>query len=440
MQNPGIKEKKSARWCFGSQAISTSARDARQGNKKPKNKMGVKEREIMNVLTLLDSPWAILPEKLLEIQAVYGAHLRGEQIDIAGVEAKLGKQLNNSKSLGYTIINGVAVIPIEGVISKRMNLFSQISGGVSTQMLQSDFAAALADPMAHSILLLIDSPGGSIDGLQQAADDIRAGRGVKPVYAFADGLMASAAYWIGSAAEKVFSASDTTAVGSIGVIAKHVDYSKAQEKDGVKVTDVYAGKYKALGSKNAPLSNEGRAMIQAQVDHAYSVFVDAVAKNRGVSAQTVLDKMADGRVFFGKQAVDAGLVDGISSMADIISQLTQRQASVEAIAAGNQAVAAVIASEITQSSEKHAAKPDQPAATNPVTATEISNYVAKQASLGRKVSYSQAAAHIARRDATNNPGAMADRISDYVAEQRKMGNRVSFAEAAAHIESNEKRG
>jgi capsid assembly protease len=289
----------------------------------------------MNILQVLNSPWAILPEKLLEIQAIYVAHVRGEQIDIAAIEARLGKPLNNNnKSVGYKIQDGVALLPIEGVISKRMNLFSQISGGVSTQLLQSDFAAAMEDPMAHSILQLVDSPGGGIDGLQQAANGIFAARGVKPVYAFADGLMASAAYWLGSAAEKVFSASDTTAVGSIGVIAQHVDYSKAQEKDGVKVTDIYAGKYKALGSKNAPLSDEGRAEIQSQVDHAYSVFVEAVARNRGVDAQTVLSKMADGRVFFGKQAVDAGLVDGISSVPDIIDQLNRRHRGASTVAPG----------------------------------------------------------------------------------------------------------
>jgi capsid assembly protease len=277
----------------------------------------------MNILDVLNSPWVIAEEKLLEIQAIYAAHVRGEQIDIATVEAKLGKPLNNNKAVGYKVQDGVALLPIEGVISKRMNLFSQISGGVSTQILQSDFAQALADPMAHSILLLIDSPGGSVDGIQQAADDIRSARDVKPVYAFADGSMNSGAYWLGSAAEKVFSASDTTAVGSIGVIAKHVDYSKAQENEGVKVTTIRAGKYKALGSQGEPLTDDGLAIMQAQLDHVYSVFVNAVASNRGVDVQTVLSKMAEGRVFLGKQAVDAGLVDGLASVSDIIGQLNQ---------------------------------------------------------------------------------------------------------------------
>jgi signal peptide peptidase SppA len=391
----------------------------------------------MNILSVLNSPWAILPEKLLDIQAIYAAHLLGEKIDITAIEAKLGKPLNNNnKSLGYTIIDGVAVIPIDGVISKRMNLFTQISGGVSTQLLQSDFAAALEDPLAHSILLLIDSPGGSIDGLQQAADDIRAARGVKPVYAFADGLMASAAYWIGSAAEKVFSASDTTAVGSIGVIAKHTDYSKSQERDGLKVTDIYAGKYKAVGSPDAPLSDEGRAVLQSQVDHAYSVFVDAVAKNRGVPTRTVLDKMADGRIFIGKQAVEAGLVDGIASMPEVIAQLTKRRSD---------SLAGISAAAVQPERTDHVSSPVLVAAgreENKVIdvkdrAGEISDYVKKQAALGNQISFAAAAARIEEK---NQTGAMAWKISNYVAEQRKIGNRVSYAEAAAHIESMGKSG
>jgi capsid assembly protease len=443
----------------------------------------------MDILGVLNSPWAILPEKLLEIQAIYGAHLRGEHIDIAAIEAKLGKPLNNNKSLGYSIIGGVAIVPIEGVISKRMNLFTQISGGVSTQLLQNDFAAALGDPLADSILLLVDSPGGSIDGLQQAADDIRAGRSVKPIYAFADGTMASAAYWIGSAAEKVFSASDTTAVGSIGVIAKHTDYSKAQEKDGIKVTDIYAGKYKALGSPNAPLSDEGRATIQAQVDHAYSVFVDAVAKNRGVSTRTVVGKMADGRVFFGKQAVEAGLVDGIASMPEVITQLTKRhgeslagmsaaaaqpesaheaQPILEAVreenkqvdvkdlagkisayvaeqaAMGNQVSYAQAAAHVDRSSQSVAPmlatitpnREKKKAVDVQGMAGKITDYVKKQAALNNRVSYAEAASHIE----DTGPHATAEKINDYVAEQRRRGNRMSFAEAAAHIESEEKRG
>ena len=96
----------------------------------------------MKVIDVLDSPWAIIPEKLAEIRDIYATHLRGEKIDIAAVEAKIGKPLNNEQE-GYVVQDGTAVLSIEGVISKKMNLFSRISGGTSTQLLGRDFAEAL---------------------------------------------------------------------------------------------------------------------------------------------------------------------------------------------------------------------------------------------------------------------------------------------------------
>lgn len=276
----------------------------------------------MKVIDVLDSPWAIIPEKLSEIQEIYATHLRGEKIDIAAVEARLGKPMDNERD-GYTVDGGTAIIPIEGVISKKMNLFSRISGGTSTQMLGKYFADAMADPDVHSILLAIDSPGGTVDGTQALADQVFAARGKKPVVAVADGMMASAAYWIGSAADKVYTSGDTTAVGSIGVVAQHVDYSQREKNAGIKVTEITAGKYKRIASEHEPLTEEGKFDIQQKVDHLYSVFVDNVARHRGVDSQSVADGMANGKLFLGKQALKAGLVDGVSTQTAIVAQLNQ---------------------------------------------------------------------------------------------------------------------
>jgi signal peptide peptidase SppA len=177
----------------------------------------------------------------------------------------------------------------------------------------------------HSIILAIESPGGEVDGTQAAADVIRSVRGKKPIVTLVDGLAASAGYWLGSAADKVYITGDTAMVGSIGVVMTHTDYSQAEKARGVNVTEITAGKYKRIASEHAPLSQEGRASIQDMVDHIYSVFVDAVAQSRGVSADTVHEKMADGRVFLGKQAIDAGLVDGVSSMDALIADLNQQR-------------------------------------------------------------------------------------------------------------------
>jgi signal peptide peptidase SppA len=284
-----------------------------------------RRRTMMTIPNILNSPWAITPEKLMEMRNVYLSHLRGEKPDLAAIAANIGKPLN-SKRDGYKVESGVAIIPVEGIIAKKMNLLTQISGGTSTQALQQDIADAAADPMVNAIVLLIDSPGGEVDGTQAAANMVRAIRdeGRKPIVAIADGLMASAAYWIGSAAERVYMSGDTDAIGSIGIVAAHTDYSKADEQRGIKVTEITAGKYKRIASQHEPLSDEGRADIQAKVDHLYSVFVDSVASNRGVDTPTVLDKMADGRVFLGKQAIDAGLVDGVSSIPQLVADLNKR--------------------------------------------------------------------------------------------------------------------
>lgn len=276
----------------------------------------------MKLLDILHSPWAIDPAKLIEIQAIYATHLRGDKIDITAVEQRLGRPLANDPKT-YDVVDGVAVLPIEGVIAKRANLFSQISGGVSTELVARDLRAALADPAVHSVILAIDSPGGTVDGTQTLANLVRAGLDVKPIVTLASGTMASAAYWIGSAAKAAYIAESNTIVGSIGVVATHVDVSRAEEARGVKTTEIYAGQYKRIASTYAPLTDAGRQTMQEQVDYMYSIFVSAVAQQRGVSEEKVMKDMADGRVFIGQQAIDAGLVDGVSTLDALVAQLNR---------------------------------------------------------------------------------------------------------------------
>ena len=267
----------------------------------------------MKIIDVLTSPWAIIPEKLYEIQEIYSTHLRGEKIDIAGIEARIGKPLEN-ETQNYDVINDIAVIPIHGVTAKRANMFMRISGGVSTELAGRDIAEALNNPGIKGLILDIDSPGGTVDGTLELANIIFEGRDKKPVVAFSDGIMASAAYWIGSAAHKVYISGDTGQTGSIGVVATHVDYSEREKRMGIKTTEVYAGKYKRVVSQYKPLSKDGKQELQDRVDYLYSVFVDAVARHRGVSSETALKNMADGKVFVGKQGINAGLVDGVSTL------------------------------------------------------------------------------------------------------------------------------
>lgn len=274
----------------------------------------------MNVLEMLNSPWAIQPETLQEMCAIYAAHRNGESNDLKAVEAALGRPLSNEPK-PYTVQDGIALIPIEGVISKRMSLLQQICGGMSYTSLQQDLATALNDPDVSGIILSIDSPGGTVDGVQAAGDAIYAARSQKPIAAYVDGKATSAAYWLGSSASQMYIGSDTDQVGSIGVITQHIDTSNAEHQRGVKITDLAAGRYKAVGTAHAPLSTESRGAIQDHLDQLYGTFVDTVARNRGTDVETALNKMADGRVFVGQKAIDAGLVDGKATLPQLMQRM-----------------------------------------------------------------------------------------------------------------------
>jgi signal peptide peptidase SppA len=287
------------------------------------------------LLDVLSAPWAILPEKLVEITEICSAHMRGDNVDIEAVEAKLGRSLQNERQ-GYDVhAGGVAVIPITGVIAKRMNLFSRISGGASTQLIQRDVKAALNDDTVHSIVLSIDSPGGTVDGTEETADLIASSRDIKPIVAHGDGQMTSGGYWLGAAASRVFLNGATSVTGSIGVVTQHFDRSELDKKIGVKFTDITAGKYKRIAGEHAPLSAEGRAVIQSHLDQIYSVFVDAVARNRGTTPEDVLARMADGKIFIGEQARTAGLIDGFSTISQLVATLNgERRARARAFLGG----------------------------------------------------------------------------------------------------------
>ncbi|CAJ0862159.1 hypothetical protein R77567_01622 [Ralstonia sp. LMG 32965] len=273
----------------------------------------------MRLIDIVNAPWAVTPDMYREVQAIYERHCRGEKIDLKGVEARIGQPLSGA-TRGYDVVGSVAVVPVDGVLAKRMNLMMQISGGTSMQLLAQDIQDAIDDPAVTAVILNIDSPGGTVDGTQELCNITYNARGAKPIIALANGTMASAAYWFGSAADKVFVSSDTAVVGSIGVVTSHIDVSQSEAQRGVKTTEITAGKYKRIASQYEPLSVEGRQSIQDQVDYTYSVFVNDVARNRGTTPELVIENMADGRIFIGQQAVSAGLADGVATLSELIER------------------------------------------------------------------------------------------------------------------------
>jgi len=271
----------------------------------------------MKLLDLITAPWAIAPEKLREIQAIYATHLRGEKIDIDAIEARLGRPLANDQQDYEVRQGGVAVLSLEGVMAPKANLFMRVSGGVSTQMAGQQVESAIADPRVNSLVLSIDSPGGSVFGTPEFGATVRELSSIKPIVTVSEATLASAAYWTGSAANAVYISGPTVQVGSIGVVTSH----SYDPRNAGTTTEITAGKYKRIASGNAPLSKEGLAYMQGHVDHLYSVFVDAVAANRGTTAEQVLANMAEGRIFIGQQAIDHGLVDGFATVDAMVEQL-----------------------------------------------------------------------------------------------------------------------
>lgn len=272
----------------------------------------------MNLIDFLTSPWAIMPEKLLEIQAVYTSHFRGEKINIEAIEAQLGRPLANDQQEYAMREGGIAVLNVAGVISNKANMFTRVSGGASAQLLQKQVESMRADPRVRGVVFDFDTPGGNVLGIPSLAESINALASEKPTVSVSTGTMASAGYWLGSAANAVYISGLTDYVGSIGVVATH-SYDPRQA--AVQTTDITAGKFKRMAADNQPLSKEGKAYMQAQVDEIYRVFVETVAKNRRVDVNAVLENMADGRLFIGQQAIDAGLVDGVSTVDAMVEQL-----------------------------------------------------------------------------------------------------------------------
>lgn len=290
----------------------------------------------MTLLDFITGAWAIEPDKLREIQAIYATHLRGEKIDVAAIEARLGRPLV-SEQQAYTVEpGGVAVLRLSGVIAPKANLFMQVSGGISTQMATKQLESAAVDARVRSIVLAMDTPGGNVIGTPEMAAAVQELATVKPIVTHSDGSLASAGYWIGGAANAIYISGPTVQVGSIGVVVDRTFNPNSTQRE----ESIVAGRYKRLAKSNEPLSDEARAVVQADVDYVYSLFVDAVAQYRGTTAQQVLDRMAEGRVFRGQQAIDAGLVDGVSTLDALVESMAtdpapyaQRRKAVFAVAA-----------------------------------------------------------------------------------------------------------
>ena len=217
----------------------------------------------------------------------------------------------------YERVGDVGVIKISGSLIPGEAGFMRYFGITGYGDIKAAVLEGIADKGAKSLMVYSDSGGGSVAGVEDAEAFIRSASMVKPMNAFSE-FSASAAYWLTSAAGHITAAS-TSINGSLGVIRVVTEYSKAFEKEGITKTVMRAGRYKALGNPYEPLSEDGKAEIQAKLDDLYQLFMGTVARNRGTTAIIADQVMGQGREFLGKRGLDAGLVDAIGDLEDALA-------------------------------------------------------------------------------------------------------------------------
>ena len=212
----------------------------------------------------------------------------------------------------------IAVISILGTLVRRTGAMDAASGLTSYASISAQIDAAINDPNVDAVLLDIDSPGGEAGGAFDLADEIVSARSTKPIWAVANDDAFSAAYAIACSAERIY-LTRTGGVGSIGVIALHVDQTQRDALDGYRYTAIYAGDRKNDLSPHLPLSNEASTALQTEVDRLYEMFVSTVATNRGLDAQAVRDTQAG--LFYAGDAIEAGFADAIGTADDALRAL-----------------------------------------------------------------------------------------------------------------------
>jgi signal peptide peptidase SppA len=254
-----------------------------------------------------DRPWAITRRAI-------GAMIRAARHpDLEAVAARIGQPVDGGR--GVENHNGTAVMDIRGPLFRYRSIWTWLLGGTSVEEAALDLHAALDDPTVNRIVLAINSPGGQIDGINELANMIRAANGTKPVTAYVDGLAASGAYWLASAAGKIV-ADETSQLGSIGVLATVVDDRDAEEKRGVKRFDIVSSQSPL--KRTDPATDEGRAQLQEMVDAMAKVFIEKVAKFRGTSEEKVARDFGRGAVLPARAAVGAGMADSLGSLEAVI--------------------------------------------------------------------------------------------------------------------------
>lgn len=270
------------------------------------------------------TPWALDPAIHAQMEMILDRWASGTKLSAEQISAAVGPSpqvaADRRAQMAQAGGGAVAVIPVYGVLTHRAHAKAISTPMTSTEELSAQVRAAVADPDISSIVLDVDSPGGSVFGVQEVADTIFTLRGAKPIIGVANAQAASGAYWILAQADEVV-ITPSGAVGSIGAFMAHDDKSEKYAKDGVKRTYVHAGKYKVEGNDTGPMEGESLAHAQNMVDSFYSAFVRAVAKGRGVSVDVARGpEFGEGRMVLARQAVASGMANRIATLDEVIRE------------------------------------------------------------------------------------------------------------------------
>lgn len=283
-----------------------------------------------------NTPWAITPEILAVITDLITYRMAGYRLSAEEVEERIGREpalpfygeTLEARAGQRTSGKGgaVALLSLYGVIAPRASMVNSVSGpsGTGLDEFTANLQNAVDDPEVGSIVIDVNSPGGTVDLVPETGDRIRQARAAKPIYAVANTQAGSAAYWLASQASELV-VTPSGEVGSIGVYAAHQDISAELEQRGRKVTMVSAGKYKTELAPFSALTEEARGALQSTVDEYYGMFVDAVAKGRGIKSSDVREGYGEGRMLSAKRSLSAGMVDRIDTLEGTVGRALRGQ-------------------------------------------------------------------------------------------------------------------
>ena len=286
------------------------------------------------------TPWLITPEALELILSIVDNRIRGEYLTDEEIRTRLEAAEHSDSDRYYFNQDGIGILPLYGPIFGKANLLTEMSGATSMETFQNEFRAALKDERVSSILLDIDSPGGTSDMISEVGEEIY--NADKPVYAVANTMAGSAAYWLASQARGGLYVTPSGSVGSIGVYTVHEDQSGHDAQTGHRFTYISAGRYKTEGNPHEPLTSEGKEYRQEVVDELYWEFIDSVAKGRGADAADVMEDFGGGRMMTAKKSLEVGMVDAVMPYEQVLSKIGAQRNVTVVFPSGNVASANLI--------------------------------------------------------------------------------------------------